>query len=311
MATDRGNPGEAVHPAILRKDRLRPLFQKRSSCCRLRSGGRSGPAEEWPAGPALKDEKVADSMVRGSGEKRRPRCKWPFKNAENALEGAVLASKSSGANRSRTASRFRCDSEVEQNVPLRIECVSIIQTFQPEPLLSASMVVFENGKPRQVRLPSSYTVRDVVSRAGRLRLHGGGSVKKTIRQGCQRTADAVSGSSHGGRRKRPARNVALAVLDGTGAEPRRFARWPGLPRTRSRRRGESRDKIYTFRGGQIRSTFGREGDVLLLFLQRVRDEAHRFAITFHQKPSAVPETSMRSALDDIPGIGRPPQAGRF
>ena len=37
------------------------------------------------------------------------------------------------------------------------------------------------------------------------------------------------------------------------------------------------------------------------FLQRVRDEVHRFVITFHRKRRA--QRSTKSILDDIPGIG--------
>ena len=36
-------------------------------------------------------------------------------------------------------------------------------------------------------------------------------------------------------------------------------------------------------------------------MQRIRDEAHRFAITFHRKQRAA--RIMRSGLEDIPGIG--------
>jgi excinuclease ABC subunit C len=64
-------------------------------------------------------------------------------------------------------------------------------------------------------------------------------------------------------------------------------------------RGESRDKIYTpGRSGPVH--FGREED-LLLFLQRIRDEAHRFAITFHRRRRE--KEAVHSVLDDIPGVG--------
>jgi len=36
-------------------------------------------------------------------------------------------------------------------------------------------------------------------------------------------------------------------------------------------------------------------------LQRIRDEAHRFAITYHRKLRG--SQSVRSLLDDVPGIG--------
>lgn len=40
---------------------------------------------------------------------------------------------------------------------------------------------------------------------------------------------------------------------------------------------------------------------ILFLLQKIRDEAHRFAITFHRKRRS--KTMVKSALDDIPGIG--------
>lgn len=39
----------------------------------------------------------------------------------------------------------------------------------------------------------------------------------------------------------------------------------------------------------------------LFLVQRIRDEAHRFAITFHRATRS--KTSFKSALDDVPGIG--------
>ncbi|MBL8142895.1 MAG: excinuclease ABC subunit C, partial [Acidobacteria bacterium] len=39
----------------------------------------------------------------------------------------------------------------------------------------------------------------------------------------------------------------------------------------------------------------------LLLLQRIRDEAHRFAVTFHRQARAMRD--LRSELDGIPGIG--------
>ncbi len=39
-----------------------------------------------------------------------------------------------------------------------------------------------------------------------------------------------------------------------------------------------------------------------MFLQRIRDEAHRFAISFHRKRRK--KISLQSALDTIPGVGK-------
>ena len=64
--------------------------------------------------------------------------------------------------------------------------------------------------------------------------------------------------------------------------------------------GETEDKIYkNNRANPVQ--LGRQGD-LLLFLQRVRDEAHRFAISFHRHRRS--KGSVRSVLDNIPGIGK-------
>ena len=39
----------------------------------------------------------------------------------------------------------------------------------------------------------------------------------------------------------------------------------------------------------------------LRLLQRIRDEAHRFAVTFHRRARAMRD--LRSELDGVPGIG--------
>ena len=44
-----------------------------------------------------------------------------------------------------------------------------------------------------------------------------------------------------------------------------------------------------------------EHDSALLLLQRIRDEAHRFAVTFHRKARSMRD--LRSELDAVPGIG--------
>ncbi len=45
----------------------------------------------------------------------------------------------------------------------------------------------------------------------------------------------------------------------------------------------------------------RHGSASLFLLERLRDEAHRFAITYHRKLRS--KASLRSALEDIPGVG--------
>jgi excinuclease ABC subunit C len=42
-------------------------------------------------------------------------------------------------------------------------------------------------------------------------------------------------------------------------------------------------------------------DPALLLIQRIRDEAHRFAVTFHRRARTMRD--LRSELDDVPGVG--------
>jgi excinuclease ABC subunit C len=44
-----------------------------------------------------------------------------------------------------------------------------------------------------------------------------------------------------------------------------------------------------------------ENDPALLLVQRIRDEAHRFAVTFHRKARSMRD--LRSELDQVPGVG--------
>jgi excinuclease ABC subunit C len=67
-------------------------------------------------------------------------------------------------------------------------------------------------------------------------------------------------------------------------------------------KGPDRDagrEVFHLAGGGTR-TFP-PGDPVLYFLQRLRDEAHRFAVGAHRRRRAA--ATLRSKLDDIPGIG--------
>jgi len=92
-------------------------------------------------------------------------------------------------------------------------------------------------------------------------------------------------------------NIALSVMRHLGIEGKFEV--IGIAK-KDDKQGETQDKIY--KAGRANPVnLGREGD-LLLFLQRIRDEAHRFAIGFHRKRRAA--AALHSRLDDIPGIGK-------
>jgi len=92
-------------------------------------------------------------------------------------------------------------------------------------------------------------------------------------------------------------NIALSIMDQLGIEGQFEA--IGIAKKDDQQR-DDQDKIYKA-GRSNPVNLGREGD-LLLFLQRIRDEAHRFAIGFHRKHRAA--AALHSRLDEIPGIGK-------
>jgi excinuclease ABC subunit C len=62
---------------------------------------------------------------------------------------------------------------------------------------------------------------------------------------------------------------------------------------------KEREEIFT-PGASVGILLPREGEALHL-VQRIRDEAHRFAIGYHRKLRS--KKAFKSKLDDIPGIG--------
>jgi len=91
-------------------------------------------------------------------------------------------------------------------------------------------------------------------------------------------------------------NMAVSVLEGLG----RYGSFDviGIAK-KDPERGEVEDKIYK-PGRKNPINLKKDPDVLL-FLQRVRDEAHRCVIAYQRKRRMM--TYRRSFLEDIPGIG--------
>jgi len=92
-------------------------------------------------------------------------------------------------------------------------------------------------------------------------------------------------------------NIAVAVLDGLGLGNAFDV--IGIAK-KDEARGEKNDKIY--KTGRMNPVALNRDYELLLFLQKIRDEAHRFAITFHRKQRS--RMFIRSELDVIQGVGK-------
>ena len=177
-------------------------------------------------------------------------------------------------------------------LPERIECFDNSNISGTEPV--AGMVVFEKGKAkkaayRKFKIKAVPTHDDYAYMSEVLKRRLGESAS---RRKPQPFPDLLM--VDGGRGQL---NIALAVIKELSLEGQfeiiAIAK-------KDEKKGEIRDKIFKPRRTNPVG-FGKDAD-LLLFLQRIRDEAHRFAITFHRKRRT--KTTLQSELDSIPGIGK-------
>ncbi|MFH1102339.1 MAG: excinuclease ABC subunit UvrC [Pseudomonadota bacterium] len=172
--------------------------------------------------------------------------------------------------------------------PFRIECLDNSTLGGSESV--ASLVAFENGSPnpsgyRKYRIqnvngPDDYAfMADVLNR-------------RYSRNSNRGFPDLLMVDGGKGQL-----NVALSAIRELGL----FGTFDIISiAKRDASSGETEDKIY-LPGKTDPVRFGKERD-LLLFLQRIRDEAHRSAVGFHRKRRRA--SALGSSLDPVPGIGR-------
>jgi excinuclease ABC subunit C len=208
-------------------------------------------------------------------------------NAEKELKSVIAARTAEMELLSRLQKKLRLS-----RLPIRIECFDNSNISGAEPV--ASMVVFEKGKAKKseyrkykikaVNEPDDYAYMSEVlnRRLGKL----------NRQQGSEPMPDLLMVDGGKGQL-----NITLVVIKELGLEDQfeiiAIAK-------KDEKKGEIHDKIFKPRRANP-IIFGKDAD-LLLFLQRIRDEAHRFAITFHRKRRI--KASLQSELDAIPGIGK-------
>ncbi|MDT5338976.1 MAG: excinuclease subunit [Mycobacterium sp.] len=258
-----------------------------------------------PVLPANADELAAWlSGLRGSNVQLRV----PTRGDKRALAETVHrnAQDALAQHKLKRAGDFNARSEALQSIqeflgladaPLRIECVDISHVQGTD--VVASLVVFEDGLPRK----SDYRHYAIREAAGDGRSDDVASIAEvTRRRFARHVADAQAPTVEDGRPRRfayppnlfvvdggaPQVNAAAAVLDELGVTDvaviglakRLEEVWvPSEP-----------DPVI----------MPRNSDGLYL-LQRVRDEAHRFAISYHRSKRSKRMTA--SALDSVRGLG--------
>jgi len=165
-------------------------------------------------------------------------------------------------------------------IPRRIDCFDI-STIQGSETV-ASMVVCEDGRMkkaeyRKFRVKGAgqddfAAMREVVQRRYRVVLEAGGPFPDLI------LIDGGKGQL----------SAAYEALEGIG-----LANLVAV--------GIAKKEELLFTRDRSEPVVLAEHEPALLLLQRIRDEAHRFAVTFHRKARAMRD--LRSELEGIPGIG--------
>jgi excinuclease ABC subunit C len=180
--------------------------------------------------------------------------------------------------------------------PLRIEAYDISNLGPTDKV--GSMVVFEDGLPKR----TDYRKFEIKGVPGQ---DDFASMEEVLRRRFARLiSEPDDGSREVVKRRRPGRFAyppSLVVVDGGRGQLAVAERVLGeyglsIPVVGLAKRLE---EVYL--PGQPEALQIPRGSEALFLLQHIRDEAHRFAITYHRAKRA--KRALRSPLDDIPGVG--------
>jgi excinuclease ABC subunit C len=247
---------------------------------------------DWLSG--LRGSRV-DLRVPVRGDKRAL-AETVQRNAKDALAQHKL----------KRAGDFNARSEALQSIqetlelvdaPLRIECVDISHVQGTD--VVASLVVFEDGLPRK----SDYRHYAIREAAGHGRSDDVASIAEvTRRRFARHVADAERPMVAEGKSRKFAYPPNLFVVDGGAPQVNAAAavlRELGVTDVAVIGLAKRLEEVWV-PGPSDPVIFGRTSEGLYL-LQRIRDEAHRFAITFHRSKRSKRMTA--SALDSVQGLG--------
>ena len=321
----RGGRVRGVHSWTVDKELDVPLGDLVDSVLQNAYGDELTPAREVVV-PELPDDTEALETWLGTLASR----KVQLRVAHRGDKAALLATATQNARQSlmlyktrRSAdftTRSRALEDIQEalgmaDAPLRIECFDVSHLSGTN--IVASMVVFEDGLPRKdeyrrFTIPSSSDDTDSIHQVLTRRL---AYLAKPDRDGAATTADSVDTADRRGvgdaesadaaavseRRRKFAYRPNLLVVD--GGEPQvaaaaRALEESGVEGIYLCGIAKRLEEIWT-PDADFPVILPRNSDALFLF-QRVRDEAHRFAIT-HQRQRR--KRDIGSVLSGIPGLG--------
>ncbi|KQW52811.1 excinuclease ABC subunit C [Nocardioides sp. Root1257] len=267
--------------------------------------------------PALPPDATTYETLLGDLRGSKVAIRVPQRGDKRALQETVAqnASQALALHKTKRASdlttRNRALEEIQEalgldEVPLRIECYDVSNLQGTE--VVASMVVFEDGLSRKSEY-RRFVIRGVDGQ------NDVASMDEVITRRFRRLLDEQATST-----ERVTENGPMLVDPETG-RPRKFAYAPGLvvvdggpPQVAAAQRALSELGIVDIPVCGLAKRLeevwlpGQEDPVILArsseglyLLQRIRDEAHRFAITHHR--SRRSKTMVESLLDGVPGLG--------
>jgi excinuclease ABC subunit C len=241
----------------------------------------------------LKERRGSNVAVRvpQRGEKRAL-LQTVTENAQQAFARHRLKRSSDFAARSRQLRELQGFIGMDE-APLRIECFDISNLGPTEAV--GSMVVFEDGLPKR----SDYRRFSIKWTTGPNDVAMMGEV---IRRRFARYLEERDGQSEGRKRGRFAYPPNLVVIDGGKGQLNRAVEvMTELGVTDVTTVSLAKRMEELFRPGETDPIRIPRGSESLYLLQSIRDEAHRFAISYHRLKRGKQMT--RSALDGIPGLG--------
>ncbi|MDQ4020200.1 MAG: excinuclease ABC subunit UvrC [Actinomycetota bacterium] len=187
--------------------------------------------------------------------------------------------------------------------PLRIECIDVSHVQGND--VVASLVVFEDGLPRK----SDYRRFAIRDAAGEGRSDDVASIAEVVRRRFARYLQETEPNDRPGldpdtgRPRRFAYPPNLLVVDGGPAQVAAAAEALfELGVTDVAIAGLAKRLEEVWLPGEADPVILPRNSEGLYLLQRVRDEAHRFAISYHRQKRSARMTS--SALDDVTGLGQ-------
>ncbi len=184
-----------------------------------------------------------------------------------------------------------------KNYPQRVECFDISTIHGAHAV--GSMVTFFNGEADKKRY-RHYRIRTVSADSGGddfAMMHE--VLKRRFSRGVQEGDLPDLVVVDGGKGQLGMALAALRELGVKDVDVAALAKMRVRPSARSAEIQRSEERVFL--PGQSNPTILKRNSNALFLLQRVRDEAHRFAITYHKKLRT--RQTLYSALDKIPGIG--------